>query len=220
MKTSLIVILVASLAANFYQYQQARSIRARDVLHVAPADEAVVMRTSGGLLEVSTIKVSEQFDAARVHSFLGANLGKTATQIRVPVVYRYHIELAPEWSIRLRDKTFIVIAPAVKPSLPVAIQTEGIEKQSSGVWSALTGTALLNTLERSISPALAARAGSATYVGLQRDASRKTVREFVAKWLITQERWKAASGYPIQVFFADEPIEVLGASAARLVAAR
>ncbi|MES2760185.1 MAG: hypothetical protein V4693_22645 [Pseudomonadota bacterium] len=220
MKTSLIFILIASLAGNFYQFQKARESQARDVLHVAAADEAVVMRTSGGLLEVSTIKVSEQFDAARMHSFLGANLGKTATQIRVPVVYRYHIELAPEWKIQLRDKAFIVIAPAVKPSLPVAIQTEGIEKHSSGVWSALTGNALLNTLERSISPTLAARAGSAMYVGLQRDASRKTVREFVAKWLITQERWKSASAYPIQVYFSDEPIEVLGASAARIVSSR
>lgn len=213
MKASLIFILVASLVANFYQFQKAREVENRDILHVAPADQAVVMRTSGGLLEVSTIRVSERFESSTVHSILGAHIGKTATQIRVPVVYRYHIELAPEWKIRLRDKTFIVIAPPVKPTLPIAIQTAGIEKESSGVWSILTGNALLDKLERSITPVLGGRAVNPTYVQLQREASRKTVKEFVAKWLITQEQWKAASGYPIQVYFADEPIAVLGNSA-------
>lgn len=218
MKASLIFILVASLVGNFYQFQSARDVESRDILHVSAADEPVVMRTSGGLLEVSTIKVSERFESSKAHFFLGAHLGKTATQIRVPVVYRYHIELAPEWKIRLRDKTFIVIAPPVKPTLPVAIQTTAIEKESSGVWSALIGNSLLNKLERSISPVLASRAESPPYVGLQREASRKTVTEFVYKWLITQERWKSASAYPIQVYFSDEPIQVLGNSAPHVVA--
>lgn len=220
MKAALITILFVSLVGNFYQYQQARTERKQGILHVNEADEPVVMRTSGGLLEVSTIKVSERFEASQVYSFLGAELGKTATRIRVPVVYRYHIELAPEWKIRLRDKTFIVIAPAVKPTLPVAIQTTAIEKESSGAWSFLTGTSLLNKLERSISPVLASRAESPTYVQLQREASRKTVKEFVAKWLITQQRWKLAMDYPIQVYFSDEPIQMLGYSASAMVAAR
>lgn len=215
MKASLIFLLVASLVGNLYQFQKARDVGTPDV-HAA--NEAVVMRTKGGLLEVSTIKVSERFESSKAYSFLGANLGKTATQIRVPVVYRYHIELAPEWKIQLRNKTFIVIAPPVKPTLPIAIQTTGIEKESSGVWSVLTGNSLLNKLERSISPVLASRAESALYVGLQREASRKTVAEFVSKWLITQERWKSASAYPIQVYFSDEPIQVLGNSAPHVVA--
>jgi hypothetical protein len=31
----------------------------------------------------------------------------------------------------------------------------------------------------------------------------------VAKWLVTQEQWKAQSKLPIQVFFADENIEAM-----------
>ena len=218
LKTSLIFILIASLAGNFYQFQKARNAESKDMPHVYAADEAVVMRTKGGLLEVSTIKVSEQFESSSFHSFLGAPLGKTATQIRVPVVYRYHIELADEWRIRLRDKNFIVIAPPVKPTLPVAIDTSGMEKESSGVWSVLTGTSLLNKLEHSITPVLALRAKSPRYVGLQREASRKTIKEFVNKWLITQEQWKSSSAYPIRVYFSDEPIQVLGNSASDLAA--
>ncbi|WLI87837.1 hypothetical protein Q4S45_13935 [Massilia sp. R2A-15] len=213
MKTALIVILFASLVGNAYQYQHARTVGSQAILQVTAANEPVVMRTKGGLLEVSSIKVQERFDASEIHSFFGANLGKTATRIRVPVVYRYHIELAPEWTIHLADKKFVVIAPAVKPSLPVAVDTTGIEKESFGVWSVLTGTTLLDKLERSISPALASRAVSINYVQLQRAASRQTVKEFVAKWLVTQDRWKTASEYPIQVYFSDEPIQVLGNAA-------
>ena len=42
-----------------------------------------------------------------------------------------------------------------------------------------------------------------------REVARQTLKEFVAKWLITQEQWKSASGYPVRVFFADEPIQTL-----------
>ena len=54
---------------------------------------------------------------------LGVPVGQTTSQIRVTAVYSYHVELAPEWKVTLRDKTFIVIAPRVKPTLPVAIDT-------------------------------------------------------------------------------------------------
>ena len=74
-----------------------------------------------------------------------------------------------------------------------------------------TGTARLDQLRRSITQTLNAKAQSAEYVQLQREPARQTLKEFVKKWLVTQERWKAESGYPIQVFFADEPIQSLNA---------
>jgi hypothetical protein len=98
----------------------------------------------------------------------------------------------------------------VKPSLPVSIDTTRIEVQSSGVWSLLTGQRRIQELARRISPLLAEKAVSPTYIRFQRDHARETVREFVAKWLITQEQWKAQSKLPIQVFFADENIETMG----------
>jgi hypothetical protein len=218
LKIVLITILTMSLAGNIYQYQQTKLAMSKNTLHVDAADEPVVMRTSGGLLEVSKINTTERFQSSQSHSILGVSTGKTVTQIRVPAVYRYHIELAPEWKIRLRDGVFIVIAPSVKPSLPVAIQTTDIQKESMGIWSTLTGNALLDKLQISISPVLASRASSQTYVNLQRESARTTVKEFVAKWLITQEKWKLASGYPIRVYFADEPIQALGGAVSDVVA--
>ena len=210
MKASLIFILIASLVGNFYQFQRARDVESGGKPHVDAVDTPIVMRTPGGLLEVSTIKVVEQFSATKQNTILSVPVGNTITQIRVPVVYRYHIRLASEWKIHIRDKTFIVISPPIKPSLPIAIETGGMLKQSSGVWSVINGNSLLNTLQRSISPTLASRAESPAYVGLQREASRKTVTEFVSKWLIKQEQWASSSAYPIRVYFSDEPIQVLG----------
>lgn len=210
MKLALITILTASLAGNFYQYQQTKLAASKNILHVDAADEPIVIRTSGGLLEVSKINAIERFQSSQSHSIVGVSTGKTVAQIRIPAVYRYHIELAPEWKIRLKDGAFIVIAPPVKPSLPVAIQTTEIQKESLGIWSALTGNSVLDKLQLSVSPVLASRASSQTYINLQRESARMTVKEFVAKWLITQEKWKLASTYPVRVYFADEPIQALG----------
>lgn len=209
LKFLLFFAVSASVAANVYLFNKVWN-GDQPIMHSPVTDEFVVMRTNGGLLEVATINASEQFNASKNHLFLGVSLGTTATQIRVPAVYRYHIELAPDWRIILRDKTFIVVAPPVKPSLPVAIDTSRLEANSFGVWSLFTGKSQLNQLQRSISASLATKAASPVYVQLQRETARKTTAEFVAKWLITQERWKSASAYTIRVFFADEPTHVLG----------
>jgi hypothetical protein len=141
---------------------------------------------------------------------LGVPVGQTTSQIRVQAVYSYHVELAPEWKVTLRDRTFIVIAPRVKPTLPVAIDTARLERYASGAWSMFTGAGELDRLQRSISESLAAKAGLPSYVQFQREAARATVTEFVTKWLVGQERFKPMGEYKVRVFFADEPIETLG----------
>ena len=206
----IVAIAAASVAGNVYLATRlwggGDSITARTVR----IDEPIVMRTRGGLLEVSTIRSAERFEASQDHEIFGVFLGKTVSRIRVPAVYRYHIALAPEWKILLRDKTFIVVAPAVAPTLPVAIDTAQLESESSGVWSLITGPTVVAELQRSITAVLASKAASPAYIRLQREDARKTLAEFVSKWLVTQERWKAAAGYPVAVFFADEPIRALG----------
>jgi hypothetical protein len=203
------LVIVASLSANVYLAKKVsdnpRPPKSRDVT----TDERVVIRTNGGLLEVTTIKSSEAFEVLKDHTVFGIPVGTTVSRIRVPATFRYQVELAREWKILLRDKTFIVIAPVVKPSLPVAIDTARLEKESFGVWSIFTGGAQLDQLQRSITQQLGVKASTPSYVQFQREEARKTVTEFVAKWLITQEQWKSASSYPIKVYFADEPIQAL-----------
>jgi len=210
LKLTIIVTAILSVVLNVWLVRKVWHDEPAPVIHTVITDAPVVMRTNGGALEVSTITSPERFESAHDHTILGVPVGTTVTTIRVPATYRYHIDLAPEWKILLRDRVFVVVAPAVKPSLPVAIDTAKLEAQSLGVWSLFTGQAQLSDLQRSITQALADKANSNAYIHMQREAARATVKEFVAKWLITQEPWKSAATYPIKVFFADEPIQVLG----------
>lgn len=184
-------------------------------VHSGPATEILVMRTRGGLLEVARIRATEQFDTKFVYSVLGFEIGETVPHIRVPATYRYHIELAPEWRIIRTGRLFTVVTPPVRPSLPVAVDLTRIEKDVGGSWLLLPFNQSddLNALERRITPTLADKAASAQYMQLQREEARKTVTEFVKKWLLTQTPWTTEMGSTIRVYFADEPIGAFGPQA-------
>ena len=174
-------------------------------------DEMIVMRTKGGLLEVSKIRAVEVFESTIAHSVFFMNLDPTVTHIRLPAVYTYRVPLAPEWIIRRIDTDFVVVAPRVEPSLPVAVDLAKMEKNASGTWTFFTATGALDKAEREITAKLAKKATSAAYVTLQRKLARQTVAEFVRKWLMSQERWQNLDSDRIRVLFADETIDSLGA---------
>ena len=168
--------------------------------------ERIVMRTPGGLLEVSSVTAEERFDSSTQHTVLGVPVGRTVASVRVPTVYRYHVPLAPEWTFRQVGDTLIVVAPAVRPSLPVAVDTGRLESFSAGVWSPFTGDAAVAALQRSISERLERKAASPELVLLQRESARHTVTEFVRKWVLEQPRWKGSPAPTVFVFFEDEPL--------------
>ena len=139
----------------------------------------------------------------------GINLGTTVSQIQVPVTYRYQIEPAKDWPTYMRDGRFLVIVPAVRPSLPVAIDTSRMRMQTQSGWLRFNGRENLDALLAEVTPELAVKARSPAYIEAQREQARKTATEFAAKWLITQERWKTVKPSQVRVYFADEPIERL-----------
>jgi len=169
----------------------------------------MVFRTPGGLLEVSGINATETFTKRSMLTIAGINLGTTVSQIQVPATYRYQIEPAKDWPTYMRDGRFMVIVPAVRPSLPVAIDTSRMRMQTQAGWLRFNGRENLDSLLAEVTPELAANARSTAHIEAQREQARKTVTEFVAKWLITQEQWKAIKPSQIRVYFADEPIERL-----------
>lgn len=207
-------LLVASLALNAYLAWRTGGV-ARDAPSASFTGTMIPMRTPGGLLEVSTVVAEERFDSTTQHTVLGVPVGKTIAQIRVPAVYRFHIPLAPEWNLRLAGDALVVVAPPVQPSLPVAIETGKLEAFAAGLWSPFTGADAVAALQRSITAQLAAKADRRELVALQRESARKTVAEFVEKWVVAQPRWQGAKAPAIFVFFADEP---LGMRAAPLLA--
>ena len=205
------LVVLASFCLNaFFAWKLFRGDgRTVEVLLSTP-DQVEVMRTKGGLLEVSSITAPETFRSTKDHTVFSVfGVGQTISEIRVPAVFRYHIELAPEWKITRRGDQFIVIAPRVKPTLPVAIDTARLVGLSAGTWSIFTGRNELGVLQKSITQTLAVKAAAPGYIQFQREAARETVREFVSKWVLAQSRWKTGPKGEIKVFFADEPIDSL-----------
>ena len=212
-KTFVLVVAASCVgAALAFAYMKIDSYRpwssTRGEVRFGSPEEIMVMRTRGGLLEVSRIHATETFDTKFIHTLVGIPVGETVPRIRVPVVYRYHIELAPEWNVLRTGAEFTVVAPPVQPSLPVAVDLGRMEKEASGTWVLLpfTETDALDVLERELTAKLADRAVMPAYIQLQREHARQTVKEFVSKWLVTQAKWESESRSDIRVYFADETI--------------
>lgn len=200
--TAALLLAVAANAALFAWQLRAPPKTVMASSTVGP----VVMRTPGGLLEVSTVTTEERFDSSTAHTILGVTVGQTVAQIRVPAVYRYHIPLATNWTLRQSGNALLVIAPSVRPSVPVAINTGKLQSFNSGVWSPLTGTNAVAALQNSITATLNKKADSPDLLKLQREAARQTVTEFVRKWVLTQAQWRNSKQPAILVFFEDEPL--------------
>jgi hypothetical protein len=163
-----------------------------------------VMRTQGGLLEVATVEAYELFSKRDTRSFLFVPLGETASEVRAPVTYRYHVQLAREWPVRIEGTTATVVAPPIRASVPVAIDTAQVERRTQEGWMRFNGQESLDTLERSMSAVLEKRATSPRYMKLMREDARKTVQEFVTQWLLSEAQWKRKPGYSVVVIFEDE----------------
>lgn len=214
-----LIAVLAAVAAAWFGFQRIAALlpwtKTVGDTQSAAGNEILVMRTRGGLLEVATIRATEQFDKKFVYTVLGLEVGETVPHIRVPAVYRYHIELAPEWTVIRTGGVFTVVTPPVKSSLPVAVDLAHMEKDVGGTWMLIpfNERADLESLERDITSTLAAKADSPAYRQLQREAARETVTEFVKKWLVSQARWQTESTSTIRVLFPDEPIGSFGPQA-------
>lgn len=165
-----------------------------------------IISTQGDILEVATMQTDETVTKYDVKTLFNQTvyLGTTITEIRVPVVYRYHIKISENWDLRIEDGGHCVVsAPALRPSLPPAIRTEGMEKKSEAGWLRFNAAENLAVMEKNLTPTLEKRAGNRSHLNLVREASRKSVAEFVKKWLLHQ----SPSTLPVKsitVLFPDE----------------
>jgi hypothetical protein len=210
LRRGLVALVAVALAASAGWYFQ-RAIRealspiTRVDGGVRAVGAPVVMRTAGGLLEVATLSVDEHFSRRDAKALWGVPLGETVSEVRVPVTYRYHIELAREWPVQIEGTRATVRAPALEASLPVAFDTGAMQRSTTSGWARFNARENLAAVERSMSIELQARAQSARYRALVREDARKTVAEFVGKWLLTEQRWPREPGYSVNVVFADDP---------------
>ena len=166
-----------------------------------------ISTTGSGNLELATSEQVETFRAEDEKSVLWDKLylGKTVSEIRVPVTYRYHLRLADAWQLDVSGQTCVVVAPAVRPSLPPAIHTDRMEKKSEAGWGRFNALEQMADLEKSVTPTLSQYAGDTKHAALVREQCRKTVAEFVKAWLLKEDHWRTDRFHTIKVIFADEP---------------
>ena len=132
-------------------------------------------------LELTAIEAVETFtrtDDRRIFYDL-LPLGTTVSEIRVPVTYRYHLRLDDPWHLEVSDHTCVVRAPPIRPTLPPAIDTAGLERRSSSGWLRFDEDDRMDELERELTELLSRRAGDPDTIDLVRDRSRLRVADFV-----------------------------------------
>ncbi|PYM10275.1 MAG: hypothetical protein DME18_16655 [Verrucomicrobia bacterium] len=165
-----------------------------------------ITSTGAGNLELATSDQTEAFRAEDQKSIFWDKLylGKTVSEIRVPVTYRYHLRLADPWRLDVSGQSCIVVAPSIRPSLPPAIHTDRMEKRSDEGWARFNAREQMAGLEKSITPTLSTYAVDKKHIDLVREQCRRTVAEFVKTWLLKEDHWRTDRFHTIKVIFADE----------------
>ncbi len=170
-----------------------------------------ISSAGAGNLELATSDQTETFRAEDEKSIFWDKLylGKTVSEIRVPVTYRYHLRLSDPWQLDVSGQTCVVVAPGIRPSLPPAIHTDKMEKMSEAGWGRFNAREQLAELEKSVTPTLTRYASDTKHIALAREECRKTVGEFVKTWLLKEDHWRTDRFHAIKVIFPDETNAVL-----------
>ena len=132
------------------------------------------------------------------------SLGTTVTEIRVPVTYRYHLRLDEPWQLEVEGQDCVVHAPMIRPNLPPAIDTGGMEKFSDSGWLRFNEDEQMEGLERSLTGVLSERASDPNHLEMVRERCRLEVAEFVRSWLLVEDHWREDRFRSVTVIFADE----------------
>ncbi|NLT72504.1 MAG: hypothetical protein GXX91_17665 [Verrucomicrobiaceae bacterium] len=174
--------------------------------------------TDGNILEVATARSSEHFSRTSNVAMFGRVLPGTTTvsEITVPATYRFHIDLDGAWNVFAEGNRLLVIAPPVRPSLPVAFDTGGVRKKTQSGWARWDGEENLAALEKEITGKLAERAGQPATLDKIREESRVAVARFVRTWLLEREAWAEGRFEEIVVVFAGEDDKIIRSEPASL----
>lgn len=133
--------------------------------------------------------------------------GAVTVEVEVPATYRYHIDLDGDWAFEQHGSRLVALAPALRPSLPVAFDTRGMRKKTETGWIRWIlrdGDRSMDKLEKSITARLEERARDGKTVERAREEARTSVAKFLKRWLVDQSAWAEGRFESIAVVFADE----------------
>ncbi|WP_397379925.1 hypothetical protein [Prosthecobacter sp.] len=180
-----------------------------------------IASTQGDVLELATMETEEtvtKYDTKTLFND-AVYLGTTVAEIRALVVYRYHLKLSDEWKLTVENGRCVVIAPAIRPSLPPAIRTETMEKKSEAGWLRFNAAENMAELEKGLTPMLERRAAVPGKIKHVREASRTSVAKFVQHWVLKEQKAQDQGGIrEIVVIFPDEPAAANAVEASKLSA--
>ena len=178
-------------------------------LPVLAKDVIVVLRTPGGMLEVTTLIRNEEFRWSTSHTCPIVNceklFGATISEVWVPVHYTHRIPLSAEWKLKLEKDHFDLVVPRPEPKLPAAIVTEKLEIRTNNKWFSPNKSEHRESVIRNLGVEFDRRALQKNYLDAQREDARKTVAEFAQKWMLAQGVPENIRSYPIRVIFPDDP---------------
>ncbi len=166
----------------------------------------VTKGNEGGILEVATANTTETFARKSEISFFDhiLPLGATVSEIQIPAVYRYHIDLNDAWQISSQQNKCIVVTPKISASLPVAFDTGKMKSKTASGWARWDKHENLNELEKSLTGKLAKEAVLPKNIDRVREEARLTIAKFVKTWLLHQEHWSTERFNEIIIIFPDE----------------
>lgn len=165
-----------------------------------------VQSSGGDILELATSE-SEEIITREEDRRIGWDriyLGKTVAEIRARVTFRYHVRLSESWELTVRSNICIVRAPQIHPSLPPAIHSNTIERRAESGWARFDKNEKLAELEKSMTGIFSERAKDPLHVESVRETCRKSVAEFVKRWLLKEDHWRTDRFTSIIVIFPDE----------------
>jgi hypothetical protein len=191
----LMVLKAGGIAAKF---------RRGSIQHTWIEEVTRISRAQGLRLEVGVVESWATIQRSDELNWLWGKLylGTTATEIRVPATYRYHIQLNDDWRVDTEQNVCLVRAPRIEPTLPVAFDSSRMQKRTDQGWARWDADKQMAELEATLTQELARHAK--VNVALVRDQCRKTVAEFVQKWLVREEHWRQDRFVAIKVGFENE----------------
>lgn len=171
--------------------------------------ELQVKGTDGNILEVATGEQKVELSRQSSVEMFGKTvpLVTASSQINVPATFRYHIDLLGQWDMIEKDNRLYVIAPPLKPSLPVAFDSTKMEKINGSAWAKYISGANMAELEKTITPELQTRAEAPENIKLYEEEAKKSIAKFLQTWLIGQNAWDEGKFEEIIVYFENEVVD-------------
>ena len=171
------------------------------------ADIPKIADAGAGRLELAKVDRIETLRSEDTLALLWdhISLGTTFVEIRIPVTYRYYVDLNDAWEMRMDGKVCRVRAPRLRSMLPPAIHTHRMEKRMENGWARFNAESQMDALEQQLTPTMVQYAEQASLMVLVRDQAQKSLARFIRQWLLQQPGFRDESVSFVKVTFHGEP---------------